>query len=64
VLAIIVVVAFVLILVAGLWWTRGYGGLSGGVDDPARQELSKYTELGDPMPEPGADAGDREHDVE
>jgi hypothetical protein len=39
----------VLLLIAGFWWTRGRGGVPGGSDDPARQQLSRYNELGDRM---------------
>jgi hypothetical protein len=49
----IVAIALVVLLIAGFWWTRGYGGVPGGVDDPARQELLRHTELGDIAPPPG-----------
>jgi len=65
VLEVIIAVAVVLLLIAGFWWTRGGGGVPGGIDDPARQQLSKYTALGDRLPEPSADEPeDREHQVE
>jgi len=47
--------AVVVLLVAGFWWTRGYGGIPGGVDDPARQNLARYDEIGDPLPPAGED---------
>jgi len=47
--------AVVVLLIVGFWWTRGAGGLPGGTDDPARQELRKNDELGDRLPEPGVD---------
>ena len=47
--------AVVVLLIAGFWWTRGAGGMPGGRDDPARQALRKYDELGDRLPEPGED---------
>ncbi len=49
----IVAGAIVVLLVAGFWWTRGGGGVPGGIDDPARQELTRLTPLGDPIPPPG-----------
>jgi len=53
--AAIIAGAVVVLLIVGFWWTRGAGGLPGGIDDPARQELHKYDELGDRLPEPGDD---------
>lgn len=52
----IVAGAIIALLIAGFWWTRGAGGMPGGVEDPARQELQRFTELGDPMPQAGDDA--------
>jgi hypothetical protein len=46
VLDIIIAVAVAVLLAAGFWWTRGAGGLPGGIDDPARQEFMKYTPTG------------------
>jgi hypothetical protein len=65
VLEIIIAGAVVVLLIAGFWWTRGAGGVPGGVDDPAHQELTKYTPLGDRLPEAGAEGpDDRAHQVE
>jgi hypothetical protein len=47
--------ALVLLLILGFWWTRGEGAIPGGSDDPARQALCKYEELGDRLPDPGED---------
>jgi hypothetical protein len=63
-LDVIVVVAIVVLLAAGFWWTRGAGGMPGGIDDPAREEARRFTELGDPMPTPGVEPEDREHEIE
>ena len=46
---------FVLLLIVGFWFTRGRGGIPGGIGDPAREQLSKYAALGERLPEPGAD---------
>ena len=58
--AIVGVGLVVLLLILGFWLTRGGGGVPGGIDDPARQELRKYDALGDRLPEPGAGPEDRE----
>lgn len=49
-LDVIIAVAIVILLVAGFWWTRGGGGVPGGIGDPAREQLTKYDELGDRTP--------------
>lgn len=42
--------AVVLLLIAGFWWTRGAGGLPGGVDDPARQKVvERFDQTGGAM---------------
>jgi hypothetical protein len=57
--------AIVVLLIAGFWWTRGRGGMPGGIGDPAREQLSKYSALGERLPEAGAEEReDREHQVE
>jgi hypothetical protein len=48
------------LLILGFWWTRGGGGLPGGIDDPARQELRKYDPLGNRLPDPAAGPEERE----
>jgi hypothetical protein len=58
----IIVGGIIVLLAAGFWWTRGAGGIPGGVDDPARQELQRFTELGDPMPPPGGEPTTGNHD--
>jgi len=58
--AIVGVGVVLLLLILGFWLTRGGGGVPGGIDDPARQELRKYGALGDRLPEPGAGPEDRE----
>jgi hypothetical protein len=60
----IIAAGIVLLLIAEFWWTRGAGGVPGGDDDPARQELRHFDELGDPMPPPGTETEDREHEIE
>lgn len=52
----IIIGAVVLLLIAGFWWTRGAPSyLPGGIDDPARQDLARFDELGDPLPPAGED---------
>ncbi len=60
----IIAIAFVVLVVAGFWWTRGSGsGLPGGLYDPPRQDLAqRYSELGDPMPPTGELPEDRERE--
>ncbi|HEX3509914.1 MAG TPA: hypothetical protein VHT27_02325 [Solirubrobacteraceae bacterium] len=36
--------AIVLLLIGGFWWTRGAGGLPGGVDDPAVRGVTSHGE--------------------
>jgi hypothetical protein len=60
--AIIGISVVLLLLVLGFWLTRGGGGLPGGTDDPARQELRKYDALGNRLPDPAA--GPEERDAE
>ncbi len=50
--------------VVGFWWTRGAGGLPGGGDDPSREELRRFTELGDPVSPLVKEREDREQQVE
>jgi hypothetical protein len=59
----IIAIAVVVLLIVGFWWTRGAGGMPGGVNDPARQQLRGLDELGDPMPPAGGEP-DREHEIE
>lgn len=60
----VIATAIVALLIVGFWWTRGAGGIPGGTDDPAREELRRFTELGDPMPPPAeADEG-RDREIE
>jgi hypothetical protein len=63
-LDVVIPVAIVVLLGAGFWWTRGAGGIPGGSDDPAREDLRRFSELGDPMPAPGVEQPDREHEIE
>ncbi len=63
-LEVVVVVAIVVLVIAGFWWTRGYGGMPGGIDDPVATERTGFTQLGDPMPGVGEEHEDREHEVE
>jgi hypothetical protein len=51
VLDVIIAVAIVALLIAGFWLTRGRGGIPGGVGDPAREQLAKYSALGERLPE-------------
>ena len=46
----IILGGIVVVLVVGFYLTRGAGGMPGGVDDPARQQLLEYTPLGDHVP--------------
>ncbi len=59
-LEVVIVVAVVLLFVAGFWFTRGAGRGAASIDSPGREELMKYTELGGRMPEPGEDVDRRE----
>jgi hypothetical protein len=66
-LEIIIPLVVLLVVIVGLWWTRGAGGggLPGGIDDPAREELAKYSARGARLPEAGAEEPEnREHQVE
>jgi hypothetical protein len=60
----IIVGAVVISMVVGFWWTRGSGGIPGGLDDPARMELQQYTPLGDRIPDPGGEIAGHEHEIE
>lgn len=60
----VIAIAILVLLIAGFWWTRGAGGMPGGINDPARQELRRFDELGDPMAVPGTEVEDREHEIE
>ncbi len=62
-LEVIIVAAIVLVLAAGFWWTRGAGGIPGGIDDPAFQQLRHLDKVGDPIELP-REREDREHEVE
>jgi hypothetical protein len=63
--AIIGLTVIALLLAAGFWFTRGRGGVPGGIGDPAHEELAKYSALGERLPEPGTDEPeDRERQVE
>jgi hypothetical protein len=42
----------VLLLITAFWLTRGGGGVSGGLDDPAAQAWSEYTPLRPPHHRP------------
>jgi hypothetical protein len=64
VLEAIIAGAVVLLIIVGFWWTRGAGGVPGGIDDPAREELRRYNELGDRVPAPSEAARHREDEVE
>lgn len=59
----IIAIAVVVLLVVGFWWTRGAGGMPGGVDDPAVQEEQRFDQLGEPVSVP-EEHEDREHEVE
>jgi hypothetical protein len=64
-LDIIIPIVIVSLLIAGFWWTRGAGGLPGGADDPALEQVrGRFDELGDPMPPVGEEHEDREHEIE
>jgi hypothetical protein len=58
----IVAIAIVVLLIVGFWWTRGAGGLS-GANDPAREQLQRFDQLGDPVGVP-EEHEDREHEIE
>ncbi len=45
--------AVVLVLIVGFWWTRGAGNLIHRIDEPARQEMRKFDEIGNRLPDPG-----------
>jgi hypothetical protein len=53
----IIIIVLVLVVIAGFWWTRGYGGPAGDADDPSQKALLDLTAL---PPE----HEDREHEVE
>jgi hypothetical protein len=54
----VVLIGIFVLLAVGFYMTRGGGGVPGGIGDPAREQLSKYTQLGDPAP--GIDDGERD----
>ncbi len=54
--AIIGIGAVAVLLAVGFYLTRGGGGVPGGSDDPALDELRRRDEMGDRLPEPGADS--------
>jgi hypothetical protein len=61
----IIAIAIVVVLIVGFWWTRGAGGIPGGSDDPAREEVRRrFGPMGSPAPRVGEDGEDREHEVE
>jgi hypothetical protein len=52
----IIVAAVIPVLIAGFWWTLGAPSyLPGGIDDPARQDLARFDELGNALPPAGED---------
>jgi hypothetical protein len=56
-----IAVGIVVLLGAGFWWTRGTGGMLGGMNDPAQEALdSEPVDRLTPPPE----REDREHQVE
>lgn len=60
----VVPIAIIVLLILGFYLTRGGGGVSGGTDDPALEEVRRFSPRGDPMPPPGEEREDREHQVE
>jgi hypothetical protein len=64
VLEAIIAGVIVVLLIVGFWWTRGAGGVPGGIDDPARDALRKYDELGDRVRDPSESIRDREREIE
>jgi hypothetical protein len=60
----IILGGIVVLLAVGFYLTRGAGGMPGGLEDPARNQIAKYTLLGDRAPEAGGDVDlDREREV-
>ncbi len=46
----LVIAAVVIVLIGvGFWYTRGAGGVPGGIGDPSREQLTKYSETGRPV---------------
>jgi hypothetical protein len=59
----IIAIAIVVFLIVGFWWTRGAGGLPGGINDPASEQRQHFDRLGDPVGVP-EEHEDREHEIE
>lgn len=61
----VVAIAIVVLLVVGFYLTRGGGGVPGGTDDPAFEEVRRrFSQFGEPAPRLGEEHEDREHQVE
>lgn len=61
----IIAAGVIILLAVGFYFTRGAGGIPGGLEDPAYNQLAKYTPLGDRAPQPEEDVDiDREHETE
>lgn len=64
-LDIVIPIAIVVLLIVGFYLTRGGGGMPGGINDPAGEELRRrFGPLGGPAAAPPEDHEDREHQVE
>jgi hypothetical protein len=62
---IIIGATLVVALILGFWFTRGGGGVPGGIDDPAREELERHSALGYRLPDAAEeDPESREHHAE
>jgi hypothetical protein len=59
----VIAIAIVVLVIVGFWWTRGAGGMPGGVEDPAREGLEGIDRLGDRVGVP-EEHEDREHEIE
>ena len=59
----ILAIVIVVLLIVGFWWTRGAGGLPGGINDPTTQQRQRFDQMGDPVGVPEEHA-DREPEIE
>jgi hypothetical protein len=60
----IIAVGIVVALAVGFYMTRGGGGIPGGFQDPALNQMAEYTPLGDHLPIANEDNPiDEEHHI-
>jgi hypothetical protein len=62
----IIAIAVVVLLIIGFCWTRGArGGIPGGSDDPASQQLiGRFDSVGEPLPPAGGEPEHPEREID